>query len=108
MVIGTSVALPFELSCTSPNARGPLSFFGLGFFCWGGISGSSSCALLETGKARSESAMTPVIQARYKILLHAARGKILRRALLMSDLDFPGREIGMNIHDKAPEFTLQD
>jgi peroxiredoxin Q/BCP len=26
----------------------------------------------------------------------------------MLDLDFPGKEIGMNTHDKAPEFTLQD
>ncbi len=52
--------------------------------------------------------MTPVAQARYKIFLPAARTKTVRRALVQLDLDFPGREIGMNIHDKAPEFTLQD
>jgi cytochrome oxidase Cu insertion factor (SCO1/SenC/PrrC family) len=50
----------------------------------------------------------PVAEARYKIFLPAARTKTVRRALVPLDLDFPGREIGMNIHDKAPEFTLQD
>ncbi len=52
--------------------------------------------------------MMPVAEARYKIFLPAARTKIARWALLVLDFDFPGREIGMNIHDKAPEFTLQD
>jgi cytochrome oxidase Cu insertion factor (SCO1/SenC/PrrC family) len=52
--------------------------------------------------------MTPVAQTRYKISLHIARTKTVRLALLLLELDFPGREIGMNIHDKAPEFTLQD
>ena len=52
--------------------------------------------------------MTPVAQARYKIFLHITRTKTVRWALLLLELDFPGREIRMNIHDKAPEFTLQD
>jgi hypothetical protein len=65
--------------------------------------------MLKAGKKkRSESAMTPVAQARYKIFLPEARTKTVRRALILPDLDFPGREIRMNIHDKAPEFTLQD
>jgi hypothetical protein len=64
--------------------------------------------MLKAGKERSESAMTPVAQARYKISLPEARTKTVRQALLVLDLNFPGKEIGMNIHDKAPEFTLQD
>src|SRR5260370_41743149 len=102
MAIGTSVALPFELSRTSPRARGPLSFFCGGFFCWGGISGSSSCAGFKAGKERSESAMTPVAEARDKIFLPAARTKTAWRALAVLDLDFPGSEIRMNVDDKAP------
>ena len=64
--------------------------------------------MLKVGKARSESAMTPVAQARYKIFMPAARTKTVRKALVLPDLDFPGKEIRMNIDDKAPEFTLQD
>ncbi len=52
--------------------------------------------------------MTPVAQARYKIDLPVAGMKSVLRALKLADLDFPGREIRMNIHDKAPEFTLQN
>jgi hypothetical protein len=64
--------------------------------------------MLKAEKERSESAMTPVAKARYKIFLPEARTKTVRWALLVLDFDFPGREIRMNIHDKAPEFTLQD
>jgi hypothetical protein len=64
--------------------------------------------MLKVGKARSENAMTPVAQARYKIFMPAARTKTVRKALVLPDLDFPGKEIRMNIDDKAPEFTLQD
>src|SRR5438270_4878348 len=108
MVIGTSVALPFELSCTRPKARGPLSFLGLAFFCGVGVSGTSCCALLETGAARSASRTMPMTQTRYKIVLSARRGQSAR--VLVVDLDFSGKEISMNINinDKAPEFSLQD
>src|SRR5260370_39397000 len=98
MAIGTRVALPFELSRTSPTARGPLSFFCGGFFCWGGISGSSSCAMLQAAKERRESAMTPVAKGRYKIFFPAARTKNERRAFVGLGFDFPGREIRMKIY----------
>src|SRR4030081_1397031 len=107
MTIGTSVALPVELSCTSPRARGPLSFFWVAFFCWGGISGSSSCAALKAVNERSKSAMTPAAQPRYKIFLPAARMKTGRRALLLLDLDVEGRNFDKVILSSTRPDTLQ-
>jgi peroxiredoxin len=64
--------------------------------------------MLKAENERSKRAVRPVAQARYKIFLPAARTKNVRRAVIRPDLNFLGKEIGMNIHDKAPEFTLQD
>ena len=52
--------------------------------------------------------MALVGRTRYKIDLPLGRRKPQFRAFRSADADFLGKKAPMNIHDKAPDFTLQD
>src|SRR5579863_2074361 len=117
-MIGTSVALPLGVIFSNPTARGPRSFFLRSSFFRGTISGVLSCAAL--GIAKHPPAITvikPMAASptlRYRILWNdgnpAARlpGRLKSSLIFLLSPDLFGEENPMNIHDKAPEFTLQD
>ena len=52
--------------------------------------------------------MALVARTRYKIDLRPGRRKAQVRAFRSADRDFLEKKAPMNIHDKAPDFTLLD
>jgi len=107
IAIGTSDDLPFAIICSTPTARGPVSFL-LGILrspieIWG----SSSCAAATASIAAIHTSSATTTGPRYKISLYEILTKAGRPRAALPGFDFP-REIPMNVNDKAPDFTLQD
>ena len=108
IAIGTNEALPLGVNCSTPRARGPVSFFFAGRRSPGMICGRSSCALAVRGIAatqlNSATSATPEKTLRCKILKNISHPGFIAPALRF----VLSGEIPMNINDKAPDFTLQD
>jgi hypothetical protein len=104
--------LPFAAICNTPTARGPASFFRGTFRSPGVICGRSSCAVatpvhttLHASKATRSGPRNKIL--RCKIVTKAGGPGAGVKALPALHVVLSG-EIGMNINDKAPAFTLQD
>ncbi len=109
---GISEVLPFAAICNTPTARGPASFFRGTFRSPGVICGRSSCAVatlvhatLHASKATRSDPRNKIL--RCKIVTKAGEPGAGVKALPALHVVLSG-EIGMNINDKAPAFTLQD
>src|SRR5258708_7597772 len=108
MKMGRSVALPFSASWSTPRARGPASFFLGTFLSPGVIWGRSSCAAPAAIKRLAQARAATNRRERYRIILKADCPECVSPGLAFLPLNSLRTDILMNVHDKAPAFTLQD
>jgi thioredoxin-dependent peroxiredoxin len=102
------VALPLGVILNNPKARGPRSFFVRCSFFRGTISGVDSWAALRAPIDAIAPSIAIKSKPRYRIFWTGGNAGARFLAFLTPGSDLAGEEIPMNIHDKAPEFTLQD
>src|SRR5271166_2857168 len=102
MAMGSSEVLPLAETCRTAMALGPLSFLaGMRRSPVGTIRGRLSWALAPTHIANASNAA--VTKLRYKVCWK------LRPLAAARAIGFEcAGDIAMKVHDKAPEFTLQD
>jgi thioredoxin-dependent peroxiredoxin len=99
---GTSDILPLAVTCSTPTARGPSSFFRAALRSPVMICGRCSCAKLAVPGNTNPAVTAAASKPRYRI-------KIARfdNGSACPELNFLC-ENAMNLNDKAPDFTLQD
>jgi thioredoxin-dependent peroxiredoxin len=111
MAIGTSETFPSAASRSTPTALGPESFFFAGRRTPTGTWARSSWAAPKEAVIRQAASATG-IQTRYRIFGKARVPQFWRVFCARSSRgrtnDSSLEDMGMNINDKAPEFTLQD
>jgi len=110
IAIGSSDALPSSERRSNARARGPVSFFFVVLRSPTGICGRSSCATAEdtvpTTHAQTIIARLQSSRTQCKLLEHVSLFQAPAILFALCSL-FPG-ELGMNINDKAPAFSLPD
>jgi peroxiredoxin Q/BCP len=108
IAIGINVPLPLLLlSCKSPTARGPFTFF-FGFLSSAAFSSGVSWGRLSCGIWAAVRGATAAKKAKRTMTADPNLG--YKNFLDILDIGDIGNEalMSINVNDKAPEFTLQD